>query len=432
MVNINTNYLSAFVTKNEIDKFQTKIDEIHEKLHFISKDTQDFKGWLNLPLDTQKLDLNKIKSTAKKIQKNSDVFVVIGIGGSYLGARAALEFLKSQYYNYLNKDFPEIFFVGNSISSQEIENILKICDKKDVSVNVISKSGTTTEPAIAFRIFKKFLEKKYGKEQAKNRIYCTTDFSEGSLLKIARNEGYECFKIPKNIGGRYSVLTAVGLFPLAVSGVNIDEMLRGAYDSYRNSLDKSLNVNDCYKYAALRNLFYKKGKLVELIAGYDSRLRYFFEWWKQLFGESEGKCGKGIFPASAVFTTDLHSLGQFIQDGNKILFETILNVKNPESKLFIPECEDDLDNLNYLCGKDLNYINEKALEATVLAHTEGSTPNIIISIDDYSEYSLGYILYFFEKACAMSSYLMNVNPFNQPGVEAYKTNMFKFLGKPGY
>lgn len=431
MINFDASFLDEFVTNEEIEKYQSKINEIHDSLHFSFEKNNDFKGWLELPANPNFSEIKRIKFAAEKVRKNSDIFLVIGIGGSYLGARAAIEFLNSQNYNYLVEGSPQIFFVGNSISSQDIEDILKICDKKDVSINVISKSGTTTEPAIAFRIFRKFLEDKYGKEEAKNRIYCTTDSVNGSLLKIAQKEGYECFEIPKNIGGRYSVLTAVGLFPLAVSGANIDEILKGSYDSYKYFLNKSLKSNYCYKYAVLRNIFYNRGKFVELITGYDSKLRYFFEWWKQLFGESEGKNGKGIFPASAIFTTDLHSIGQFIQEGNKILFETVLKVKKPNEGLSVPEYENNLDNLNYLCGKKLNYINEKAFEATVSAHTNGGTPNNIITIDKYSEYNLGYIVYFFEKACAVSGYLMDVNPFNQPGVEEYKKNMFKLLKKPG-
>ncbi len=432
MFNFDSSCLHDFITNDDIEKYQTKIDEIHEKLHSVSEKVNDFKGWVKWPINFKTSEIKRIKSAAEKIRKNSDVFLVIGIGGSYLGARAAIEFLNSENYNHLIKNSPKIFFIGNSISSQEVEDILKICDKKEVSINVISKSGTTTEPAIAFRIFRKFLEDKYGKEKAKSRIYCTTDSNQGLLLKVARKEGYECFDIPTNIGGRYSVLTSVGLLPLAVSGADIDKILKGAYDSYQENLSKSLKVNNCYRYAVLRNILYKKGKYIELITGYDSRLRYFFEWWKQLFGESEGKDGTGIFPASAIFTTDLHSLGQFIQEGNKILFETVLKAKNVDEGLTVPLYKDDIDGMNYLSDKKLNYINEKAFEATVLAHTRGGTPNIIMTIENYSEYYLGYIIYFFEKACAVSSYLMGVNPFNQPGVEKYKTNMFKFLGKPGY
>lgn len=432
MFNFDLNYLQNFITNDDIEKYQTKIDEVHEKLHSVSDEMNDFKGWVQLPIDFKIPEIERIKSTAEKIRKNSDIFLVIGIGGSYLGARAAIEFLNSENYNHLVKNSPKIFFIGNSISSQEVEDILKICDKKEVSINVISKSGTTTEPAIAFRIFRKFLEDKYGKEKAKSRIYCTTDSDKGSLLEVARKEEYECFDIPKNIGGRYSVLTSVGLLPLAVSGANIDEILKGAYNSYRENLSKSLKVNNCYRYAVLRNILYKKGKYIELITGYDSRLRYFFEWWKQLFGESEGKDGTGIFPASAIFTTDLHSLGQFIQEGNKILFETVLKAKNVDEGLTVPLSQDNGDGMNYLSGEKLNYINEKAFEATALAHTQGGTPNIIMTIQNYSEYYLGYMIYFFEKACAVSGYLMGVNPFNQPGVEKYKTNMFKLLKKPGY
>ncbi len=427
MINLNIEPLTKFISDKDFDFFNDKLKNAHGKLSSIG-DKPD--GWIDLPVNYDKEEFKSIKVAAENVRNNSDIFVVIGIGGSYLGARAAIEFLSSENYNCFRKNGPQIFFLGNSASASEIQNVLEICRNKDVSLNVISKSGTTLEPAIAFRVFKSFMEEKYGKEKAKGRIYCTTDKEKGALRKLANEEGYTCFEIPENIGGRYSVLTAVGLFPIAVSGANIDELLQGAADARQKFQNCDLAQNDCYKYAVLRNILHKKGKSVELITGYEPRLRVFFEWWKQLFGESEGKDGKGIFPASAIFSTDLHSLGQFIQDGSKILFETVFKVKNSSKEVIVPRSADDTDGLNYLVGKSFNYINEKVFEATLRAHTEGNVPNIVINLENDKEYGLGYAFYFFEKACAISAYLLGVNPFNQPGVEAYKKNMFALLGKP--
>ncbi len=432
MICLNTEYLNKFIKSSDIESFESQVINAHNKLHYKSDSGTDFKGWVDLPVNYNKNEIARIKTTAEKVKKDSDVLIVIGIGGSYLGARAGIEFLNSQNYNYMNKKTPDIFFIGNNISSSSISELLEICKNKDVSLNVISKSGTTTEPAIAFRIFKEFMENKYGKLKACERIYCTTDPLQGVLRQMSVEAGYECFDIPRNIGGRYSVLTAVGLFPLAVSGADIDEILKGALDARRKYMHEDLKNNDCYRYAVLRNILYQKGKTIEMIVGYESRLGMFFEWWKQLFGESEGKEGKGIFPASAVFSTDLHSLGQFIQEGSKILFETILKIERSSGNLIMKNDEKNQDNLNYLAGKSIEYINNKAFEATAMAHGEGGVPNIIINIDKTDEYNLGYLIYFFEKACAISCYLMGVNPFNQPGVEAYKKNMFKLLKKPGY
>lgn len=432
MLNVEIVGADELISDVDIESFYQKAESAHKKLWFNSNFETDFKGWVNLPLNYNKYEVEKIKKAAEKVKNNSDVLIVIGIGGSYLGARAGIEFLNSQNYNYREKTTPDIFFIGNNISSKSISELLEICKNKDVTLNVISKSGTTTEPAIAFRIFKEFMENKYGKAEAQKRIYCTTDLSKGALFEMARDEGYECFEIPQNIGGRYSVLTAVGLFPLAVSGADIYKILKGAADAYKAYMSENFKTNDCCKYAVLRNILYQKGKNIEMIVGYEPRLSMFFEWWKQLFGESEGKDGKGIFPASAVFSTDLHSLGQFIQEGSKILFETVVKIKNSGNSLTINKDEKNLDGLNYLAGKSIDYINDKAFEATVMAHTEGGVPNIIITADKFDEYNLGYLIYFFEKACAISCYLMDVNPFNQPGVEAYKKNMFKLLGKPGY
>ena len=431
VVNLNENYLKDFISSEEIEKFQTKVNDINSHLNFCSEKENDFKGWVNLPSSFSKESTKDINETAEFIKNSSDIFVVIGIGGSYLGAKAAIHFLHSENYNCLCKKTPKIFFVGNNISSSYTEEILEICRDKDICVNVISKSGGTTETAIAFRIFKKFMEEKYGKQEAGKRIFCTTDKSKGTLLKMAKKEGYKCFEIPSNIGGRYSVLTSVGLLPIAVSGGNIEDVLQGACQAEKDFLNADLQKNPCYKYAVIRNILYNKGKFVEIIAGYEPRLFMLFEWWKQLFAESEGKNEKGIFPSSAVFSRDLHSLGQFIQEGSKILFETVIQSDCCSGKLIVPESEENLDELNYLQGKSLNYINKKAFEATVKAHIEGGVPNIVIDIKDFGEKTLGYLLYFFEKACAMSGYLIGVDPFNQPGVENYKKKMFTLLGKPG-
>lgn len=432
MINLNENYLKSFINSKEIENFGAEVNEINGYLNFCSEKENDFKGWVNLPSKFSKVSIKNINGIAEFIKNNADVFVVIGIGGSYLGAKAAIDFLHSENYNYLCKKTPKIFFVGNNMSSSYIEEILEICKNQDICVNVISKSGGTTETAIAFRIFKKFMEEKYGKGGAQKRIFCTTDKSKGLLLKLAKKEGYKCFEIPSDIGGRYSVLTAVGLLPIAVSGGNIEDVLKGAFRAEKDFLEADLQKNSCYRYAVIRNILYGKGKFVEIIAGYEPRLEMLFEWWKQLFAESEGKNKKGIFPSSAVFSRDLHSLGQFIQQGTDILFETIIKSGCKLGSLIVHKCEKDLDELNYLHGKSLNYINEKAFEATAEAHTEGGVPNIIINIKDFGEQTLGYLFYFFEKACAMSSCLMGVNPFDQPGVENYKKKMFILFGKPGY
>ncbi len=429
MISLDIKPLRKFVSDHDFASFESKLNAAHYKLHSIC-DADKLDGWLNLPYEYDKGEFERIKFAAKNIRENSEIFVVIGIGGSYLGARAVIEFLNSENYNFFSKNNPKIFFVGNCVSGLEIQNVINFCKDKHVSINVISKSGTTLEPAIAFRIFKSFMEDKYGREEAKKRIYCTTDKESGILSQIAKKEGYTCFEIPRNIGGRYSVLTAVGLLPVAVSGADIDELMKGAKEAKIKFENKDLNQNDCYKYAILRNIFYKKGKSVELITGYEPKLRTFFEWWKQLFGESEGKCGKGILQASAIFSNDLNSLGKFIQEGSKILFETILKINDTPDAIFIKENVDNSDSLNYLSGKSLNYINNKIFEATLGAHIQGEVPNIVLNLNNSKEYGLGFMFYFFEKACAISAYLLGVNPFNQPGVEAYKKNMFKLLGKP--
>eukprot|EP00826_Nyctotherus_ovalis_P033903 TRINITY_DN276_c0_g1_i20.p1 TRINITY_DN276_c0_g1~~TRINITY_DN276_c0_g1_i20.p1 ORF type:complete len:408 (-),score=-12.98 TRINITY_DN276_c0_g1_i20:6-1229(-) len=380
------------------------------------------------PKAYDKVEFERIKAAAKKIKSNTQVFLVIGIGGSYLGARAAIEYLYSQNYNALAKGVPEVYFIGNSISEDYLSEIIKICENKDVSINMISKSGTTTEPAIAFRVLRKYIEDKYGKEEAKNRIYCTTDKAKGTLKKLATEEGYETFVVPDDVGGRFSVLTAVGLLPIAVAGANIDELMNGAGQAMENFENDNLNENDCYKYAAVRNILYRKGKQTEILACYEPRFAMMNEWFKQLFGESEGKDKKGLFPASVIFSTDLHSMGQYIQDGNRFLFETVVDIKKTKNKIEIKEEQDDIDGLNFLSGKSMQFVNKKALEGTVLAHSDGDVPNGIIEIDDINEFELGYLIYFFEKACAISGYLLGVNPFNQPGVESYKKNMFALLG----
>ncbi len=432
MINIDTQYLKKFINDKEFFCYKEKLKKAHEKLYDISNEKNEFKGWIDLPFKYNPEELKRLEAAASRIKEEAEIFVVIGIGGSYLGARAAIEFLYSENYNHLCSDTPRVFFIGNSVSPLEIKNLLEICKEKDVCLNVISKSGTTTEPAIAFRIFKDFMEKKYGKSEAAKRIYCTTDKVKGALKKIADKENYECFEIPEDVGGRYSVLTAVGLLPIAVSGADIKEILRGAGDACKKFFECDLETNDCYKYAVLRNILYQKGKVSELLVGYEPRMKMFFEWWKQLFGESEGKKHKGIFPASAVFSTDLHSLGQFIQEGSPVLFETVLKINDNDNTIKINSDFENLDELNYLSGKTIDFVNEKAFEATTLAHYQGDVPNIVINIDNSREYGLGYLFYFFEKACAISAYLLGVNPFDQPGVEAYKNNMFKLLGKPGY
>lgn len=425
-------YAAPFVDADELKGMEHQIKAAHEVLHAKSGLGNDFLGWLDLPKNYDKDEFARIKVAADKIKSNSDILIVIGIGGSYLGARAAIEFLRSHYYNNMKKDTPDIYFAGNSISGSALSDLLSICEGRDVSVNVISKSGTTTEPAIAFRVFREYLENKYGKDGAKERIYCTTDKARGTLKQLADAEGYETFVIPDDVGGRFSVLTAVGLLPIAVSGADIDKLMLGAADAMDEYAECDLNKNVCYRYAALRNIMYNKGKGVELLVSYEPRFTMMAEWYKQLFGESEGKDNKGLFPASVTFSTDLHSLGQYIQDGVRMMFETVVSIGKTDSDVTIKEADDNGDGLNFLAGKTMSYVNKKAFEGTVLAHTDGGVPNFVIQIDDTSEYSLGYLIYFFEKACAVSGYMLGVNPFNQPGVESYKKNMFALLGKAGY
>ena len=425
-------YLKGFVSGQEYKAMEPQVKAAHELLHSGTGLGNDFIGWVTLPTDYDKEEFARIKAAAGRIKKNSDVFIVIGIGGSYLGARAAIEFLKSDRYNDLKKDTPNIYFTGNSISSTALAELVSICEGKDVSINMISKSGTTTEPAIAFRVFRELLEKKYGKEGAKDRIFCTTDKAKGTLKQLADKEGYETFVVPDDVGGRYSVLTAVGLLPIAVAGADIDALMAGAAKAAEPYGKPSLEENDCYKYAAIRNILYNKGKCTEVMVSYEPRYAMMNEWWKQLFGESEGKDNKGLFPASVVFSTDLHSLGQYIQDGRRTLFETVMLIDQPKQEITLGNDPENVDGLNYLEGRTMAFINEKAFEGTVLAHNDGGVPNVVIHAPDFSEDTLGQIIYFFEKACAISGYLLGVNPFDQPGVESYKKNMFALLGKPGY
>ena len=428
---LNTKYLSDFINADELEGIKAQVNAAAESLHSKSGLGNDFLGWVDLPTAYDKEEFARIKAAAEKIKANSDILIVIGIGGSYLGARAAIELLKSPLYNNMKKDTPDIYYVGNSINPTYLNEIIALCDGKDFSVNVISKSGTTTEPALAFRIFKKMVEDKYGKEEAKNRIFATTDKVRGTLKSLSDTEGYETFVIPDDVGGRFSVLTAVGLLPIAVAGCDIDALMKGAAKAQKE-LCADFDNNDCYKYAALRNILYRKGKSVEMLVSYDPSFVMMSEWYKQLFGESEGKDNKGIFPASVTFSTDLHSMGQYIQDGARIMFETVVDIKNPKSDLFLEPDAENLDGLNFLTNQNMSVVNRKAFEGTVLAHTEGGVPNIILELEDTTEESVGYMIYFFEKACAVSGYVLGVNPFNQPGVESYKSNMFALLGKPGY
>ena len=425
-------YARGFVHEHELSCMQPQITAAHELLHSGTGAGNDFIGWLDLPKNYDKEEFSRIKAAAGKIKASCDVLIVIGIGGSYLGARAAIEFIKSPLYNNLKKDTPDIYFLGNSISSTALAETLSLCEGRDVCVNVISKSGTTTEPAIAFRIFKEYLEKKYGREGAKERIFCTTDKARGTLKALADSAGYETFVVPDDVGGRYSVLTAVGLLPIAVSGADIDSIMRGANDARVAFSSPEIESNDCYKYAALRNILLRKGKGIEMLTAYEPRMTMMAEWFKQLYGESEGKDNKGLFPSSAIFSTDLHSLGQYIQDGVRNIFETVVWINSPEKDVEIKEQSDDGDGLNFLAGKTMSYVNRKAFEGTVLAHNDGGVPNLVIELPSAGEYEFGYMVYFFEKACAISGYVLGVNPFNQPGVESYKKNMFALLGKPGY
>ena len=425
----------CFIADHEIESMKTLAPAAKETLVSKSGAGNDFLGWVDLPVDYDKEEFDRIKVAAKRIQEDSEVLLVIGIGGSYLGARAAIEFLRHSFYNNVSKETrktPEIYYVGNSISSRYIKGLIDVVGDRDFSVNIISKSGTTTEPAIAFRVFKEILEKKYGKEAAAKRIYATTDKARGALKTVADEEGYETFVVPDDVGGRFSVLTAVGLLPIAVSGADIDKLMEGAAAGRELALNAPFEENDAVKYAAVRNILLRKGKSVEVLANYEPSLHYVNEWWKQLYGESEGKDQKGIFPAAVDLTTDLHSMGQFIQDGARIMFETVLNVEESSDQIIINEEAVDLDGLNYLAGKDVDFVNKSAMNGTILAHTDGQVPNLRVDIPQQNEYYLGQLFYFFEFACGVSGYLLGVNPFNQPGVESYKSNMFALLGKPGY
>ena len=434
MIKLDYSKTSKFINDDEIKNIKTAVLSAQKTLDDKSGAGCDFLGWTTLPVNYDIKEFERIKKAAEKIRANSDVLVVIGIGGSYLGAKAAIDMLTNSFYNLLDKSerkAPQILFAGNSISSNYLYDLINLVKDKDISVNVISKSGTTTEPALAFRMFKELLEKKYGKDGAKERIFATTDKSKGTLKSLSDAEGYETFVIPDDVGGRFSVLTPVGLLPIAVAGIDIDEMLKGAQDAMEE-YKKPYEENDCLKYAALRNILLRKGKTTEIMVNYEPCMQYFSEWWKQLFGESEGKDGKGLFPASVNFSTDLHSMGQYIQDGARMIFETVLKVDEPANDIVIDEVEGNIDGLNFLAGKGVNYVNSKAFEGTLLAHTDGNVPNIVINVPKIDAYHFGNLVYFFEKACGVSGYVLGVNPFNQPGVEAYKKNMFALLGKPGY
>lgn len=436
MSKISLDYKKAlgFVNAYEMQYLKNQIESAHAMLHDKSGPGNDFLGWVELPNNYDKQEFDRIVKASEKIRSDSDVLIVVGIGGSYLGARAAIEALSHSFYNMLPKgkrSGPEIYFAGNSISSTYMADLLDLIGDKDVSVNVISKSGTTTEPAIAFRLLKDFLEKKYGKEGAKGRIYATTDKARGALKTLADSEGYESFVIPDDVGGRFSVLTAVGLLPIAAAGINVADMMNGAAQAY-NDCKKPFDENDCYQYVAVRNALYRKGKNIEIMVNYEPSLHFVTEWWKQLFGESEGKDQKGIFPAGVDFSTDLHSMGQYIQDGMRTIFETVLNVGSVSKQLKLISTEDDLDKLNYLTGQDMDFVNKMAMQGTILAHNDGGVPNLVINIPEMTAFWFGYLVYFFEKACGVSGYVLGVNPFDQPGVEAYKKNMFALLGKPGF
>ncbi|MCM3440111.1 glucose-6-phosphate isomerase [Metabacillus halosaccharovorans] len=437
MTHVSFDYSNAlsFFNEHEITYLRDFVKVAHHSIHEQTGAGSDFLGWVDLPKNYDKEEFARIQKSAEKIKNDSDVLLVVGIGGSYLGARAAIEMLNHSFYNSLSKEqrkTPQVIFVGNNISSTYMKDLHDLLEGKDFSINVISKSGTTTEPALAFRIFRKLLEEKYGKTEAKQRIYATTDKARGALKTLATEEGYESFIIPDDVGGRYSVLTAVGLLPIAVTGVDIEAMMKGAAAASDDFGKSELEENPAYQYAAVRNVLYNKGKTIEMLINYEPGLQYFAEWWKQLFGESEGKDQKGIYPSSANFSTDLHSLGQYVQEGRRDIFETVINVETPRHELIVEAEESDLDGLNYLAGKSVDFVNKKAFQGTMLAHTDGGVPNLVVSIPQMDEYTFGYLVYFFEKACAMSGYLLGVNPFDQPGVEAYKVNMFALLGKPGF
>lgn len=434
-ISLDLSKVSPYLEEAELENMESMVKAVHEDLHNKTGAGNDFLGWVDLPVNYDKEEFARIKKAAEKIKSDSDVLIVIGIGGSYLGARAAIEMLTNNFHNVLGSDkrkVPQIFFAGNNISSTYMAELLQVIEGKDVSLNVISKSGTTTEPAIAFRILKSYLEKKYGVEEARKRIYATTDKARGALKTLADSEGYETFVVPDDVGGRFTVLTAVGLLPIAAAGIDIDEMMKGAADARTAYSVPSIKENDAYKYAAARNALYNKGASIEVLVNYEPSLHYFNEWWKQLYGESEGKDHKGLFPAAVDFSTDLHSMGQYIQDGRRIMFETVVNIEKPKYEINIEEADNDLDGLNFLAGKTMDFVNKKAFEGTLLAHNDGGVPNMVLSVPEISAYYFGYMVYFFEKACGISGYLLAINPFNQPGVEAYKKNMFALLGKPGY
>ena len=431
-VKLNTKYVTPFLKENAYADIRSEVEAAHDELHNGTGKGNDFLGWLSLPENYDKEEFARIKASAEKIRKDSEVLVVIGIGGSYLGARAAIEFIKSQNYNLLRHGAPEIYFAGNTISSASINELVEIIGDRDFSVNVISKSGTTTEPAVAFRIFREMLESKYGADEAAKRIYATTDKARGTLKALADAEGYETFVVPDDVGGRYSVLTAVGLLPIAVAGIDIDAIMQGAAAAMNELCDKDIEKNDCYKYAATRNLLYRSGKKIEMMVSYEPAYTMMNEWFKQLYGESEGKEEKGLFPASVDFTADLHSMGQYIQQGERMLMETVVRFAPAEHQMRVPSDESNGDGLNFLAGKTMDFINRQAMDGTLLAHVEGGVPNIILNFGENNARTMGQLIYFFEYACGLSGYLLGVNPFDQPGVEAYKKNMFALLGKPGY
>lgn len=431
-IGLNEKHLKSFISADELTAIEPQVATAAKQLEESRGLGNDFLGWLHLPTHADLSELERIKAAAARIRQDSRALVVIGIGGSYLGARSAIELLRSPFYNGLPKETPDIYFVGCNISGNYLNEVIAMIGDRDFSVNVISKSGTTTEPALAFRVFRKLLLQKYGAEQAAKRIYCTTDKARGTLKELADREGYESFVIPDDVGGRYSVLTAVGLLPIAVTGVDVDKILEGARAAEKELANPKLSENCCYRYAALRNILYRKGYSTEIYVTYDPAFTMMGEWLKQLYGESEGKDGKGVFPASVTFSTDLHSMGQYIQAGRRMLFETVVDIQKPASDFFIEDDPENLDGLNFLSGQDMSLVNRRAMEGTVLAHTQGGVPNIIIEMPEATPYEYGYMVYFFEKACAVSGYLMGVNPFDQPGVEAYKKNMFALLGKPGY
>ena len=434
-LNFSYQFAKNFFNEDELKQIKTYVELANEVLTSKSGAGNDFLGWVDLPETYDKDEFARIKKAAEKIKNDSEVLVVIGIGGSYLGAKAAIEFLSHSFYNNLTKDkrkTPEIYFAGTNMSGVYLQHLIDVVGDRDFSVNVISKSGTTTEPAIAFRVFKKMLEEKYGKEEAAKRIYATTDKAKGALKTLATAEGYETFVVPDNVGGRFSVLTAVGLLPIAAAGIDIDDLMAGAKDAMNDFANKNMDENQALQYAAVRNILHRKGKDLELMVNYEPRVHYLAEWWKQLFGESEGKDGKGLYPTSADFSADLHSLGQYIQQGQRLFFETVVSIGKPEVEFVIESDKENLDGLNFIAGKTLDYVNKKATDGVILAHVDGNVPNLGVNIPEATPYHLGYTFYFFEKACGVSGYLLGVNPFDQPGVEAYKKNMFALLGKPGY